>query len=166
MANSNVTGLDDWLKYLDDSPRKMEMSVHIGLEAGAQLIEATARANCPVGPPGSENVRLYGCYPGALRDSIRITMVAKKGRVVASIRAGGKTANADVYYAHLIEFSGAKPHIIRAAPGKSLNFGGRSYKSVHHPGMQPPPFLRPALDANELAAIGLLDQQIDLALQK
>ena len=156
-----ITGLDTFMKFLDDSPKTMQQGLHVGLLAGAELIEAAAKANCPVGPPGSENVRLYGDYEGALRDSIHTTVTEKNGRVLASIIAGGKTpGGADIHYAHLIEFSGAAPHVIKGRNGGSISFGGRSFKAVNHPGMRARPFMRPALDANEVAAVGEIDQQI------
>lgn len=166
MDNSGISGLDAFLKYLDDSPKKMQQGVHVGLFAGAQLIEAAAKANCSVGPPNSENVRLYGDYMGALRDSIRATVSEKDGKVFASVKAGGKMPNgAEVYYAHLIEFTGAAPHVIRGKNGP-ISFGGKTYDSINHPGMQAKPFLRPALDANEVAAIGLLDKEIESVINK
>lgn len=165
MANSEVTGLDDFLKYLSDSPAQMKKSVGVGVTAGAALIEAQAKANCPAADPNSENARLYGGYYGALRDSIHTTLIEKKGRVSASITAGGKQpSGTDIYYAHLIEFTGAAPHVIKAT-GKDLAFGGHAYREVNHPGFKAHPFLRPALDSNELAAVGLIDMAIDSLLK-
>lgn len=165
MATSEIKGLDTFLQFLTDSPAKMQDSVHAGLFAGAQLIEAQAKANCPVGDPGSENARLYGDYRGALRDSIRVVVTEKKGKVKATIQAGGTANGADIYYAHLIEFSGAAPHVIKGKGGGAVSFNGRTYTSIQHPGMAPKPFLRPALDANEVTAIGLIDQAVEAALK-
>lgn len=91
MANSSMPGLDDWLDFLTDSPKKMQLGARAGLYAGAQLIEAQAKANCPVGAPAGENAKLYGGYVGALRDSIRVTIGEKGSRVFASVKAGGNT---------------------------------------------------------------------------
>lgn len=162
---ADVQGLGDFLKFLDASPKKMQRGMHVGLEAGAEVIVASAKENCPVGPPNSENVRLHGDYEGALRDSIHASMSEKNSKVSVTIKAGGKLANgADIYYAHLIEFTGAAPHIITGKHGP-LSFNGRTYASVNHPGMQAKPFLRPALDAGEVAVIGIIDQQIAAALK-
>lgn len=145
----------------------MHAGVRVGLSAGALAIAEQAKANCPVGQPSAENVRLYGDYPGALRDSIRATVTEKGEMVYASVKAGGRTpGGADVYYAHLIEFTGAAPHVIKSAGGKALAFGGAQFNSVHHPGMQAHPFLRPALDAKELDAVALVDQAIQSVLEK
>jgi hypothetical protein len=166
MDNSTIKGLDSFLQFLSESPAKMQEGVHVGLVAGAHLIEAQAKANCPVAPPNSENASLYHDYYGALRDSIRVVLTEKAGRVSASVRAGGQLPNgADVYYAHLIEYTGAAPHVIKGRNGQPITFNGKSYESIQHPGFSPHPFLRPALDANELATIGLIDQGIDAALK-
>lgn len=167
MANSTVNGLDSFLAFLGDSPKQMQGAAHAGLLAGAQLIEAQAKANCPVGAPSAENVRLYGDYPGALRDTIHATVVEKNGKIYASIKAGGRTpSGADVYYAHLVEFTGAAAHVIKSRDGKALAFGGGAFNSVHHPGMKAHPFLRPAADARELEAVGLMDAAIQSVIGK
>lgn len=166
MDNSTIQGLDSFLQFLTDSPKNMQDNLHIGVLAGAQLIEAQAKANCPAAPPNSENAELYHDYFGALRDSIRVVMTEKGGRVSAYVRAGGTMPNGvDIYYAHLIEFTGAAPHVIKSRDGKPISFNGRSYESVMHPGFSRHPFLRPALDANELAAVGMIDQGIEAALK-
>jgi HK97 gp10 family phage protein len=153
MANDNVTGLDEWLRYLSDSPKKVQQGLHVGLLAGAELIEATAKANCPV-------------HLGELRDSIHASVKETGSKVVATIKAGGRAPDGTrINYAHLIEFTGAAPHEIKAKDGGALAFGGKVVRVIHHPGMQAKPFLRPALDMNEVAAIGLVDQQIDSVLK-
>jgi len=152
MTDSTVTGLDQLLEFLDDSPKKVQHGLHVGLLAGAELIEAAAKANCPV-------------HLGELRDSIHASIKESGTKVIATVTAGGTAPNGiKVWYAHLIEFTGAVPHEIKANNGGALSFGGHEYKVIHHPGMQAKPFLRPALDVNEVAAIGLVDQQIDDAL--
>jgi HK97 gp10 family phage protein len=152
MANSDVTGLDDFLKYLAGAPAQMKTSVGAGIAAGTALIEATAKANCPV-------------HLGELQSSIHAVVTDTVKGVYASVKAGGTAPDGTVInYAHLIEFSGAAPHVIEAH-GKELAFNGHTYPEVHHPGMQAHPFLRPALDANELAAVGLVDQAIDSLLK-
>jgi HK97 gp10 family phage protein len=153
MPDPTVTGLDAWLQYLTDQPKKMQHGLGIGLQAGAQLIEATAKANCPV-------------HLGELRESIHTTVKESGSNVVAKIVAGGKAPDGtQIAYAHLIEFSGAAPHLITGKNGGPVSFGGRTFKAIHHPGMQAKPFLRPAMDANEVAAIGLVDQQIENVIQ-
>lgn len=147
---THVKGLAELQKMLDTLPAKIERNfMRQALRAGARVIEAEAKANCPVGPPSAQGAKRYKLYAGALRDSIRSGVYAKGGRVTAYVRAGGKNkkTGADVWYAYFIEYSGAVAHIIKAAAGKVLAIGGGLYRSVEHPGMSARPFLRPALDS-------------------
>jgi HK97 gp10 family phage protein len=152
MADNSVTGLDDFLRYLVDAPAQMKASIGAGITAGTALVEASAKANCPV-------------HLGELQSSIHAVVTETAKGVYASVKAGGTAPDGTVInYAHLIEFSGAAPHVI-AAHGKELAFNGHAYPEVDHPGMKAHPFLRPALDANELAAVSLIDQAIDSLLK-
>lgn len=142
MSDIRVNGFADLQKFLDQLPAKIETNVIRGaLRAGAKSILEAAKQNVPVGEPNRENVRLYGGYAGALRDSIRISgrINKKKGNVTVSVKAGGKSnkTGADVFYAHMVEF-GTKPHII----GDGV-----------HPGVMPKPFMRPALDTEANTAV-------------
>jgi HK97 gp10 family phage protein len=152
-----VKGLRELQKLLDELPVKLETNVmRGGLRAGAKLILQQAKANAPKGQTASENERFYGGYAGALRDSIRLGTRLRGAWIMARVIVGGKSAaghKADVWYAHLIEFTGAKPHTITAKHKKGLTFGGLFFQSVHHPGMKAHPFLRPALDGMASAAV-------------
>lgn len=153
MADDSITGMDDFLKYLADVPAEMVAGVGVGIAAGAALIESSAKANCPV-------------HLGELQSSIHAVVTESAKGVYASVKAGGTAPDGTVInYAHLVEFSGAAPHVIKSKDGKDLAFGGHAYPEVHHPGMKAHPFLRPALDANELAAAGLVDQAIGSLLK-
>lgn len=125
------------------------------LNAGAKVIKNQAKANAPVGQPSAENVRLYGGYAGALRDSIRVGTRSKGGKVWAYIRAGGKSkrTKADVFYANMVEW-GTSPHVIQAKKGGVLRiFGDLFVKSINHPGMRAKAYMRPALDTQAGAAV-------------
>ncbi len=149
-----VKGLDELQKFLDQLPAKVEKNVLRGaLRAGAKPVLAAAKSGAPVGPPSGENARLYGGRAGALRDSLRISVNAKRGKVTASVKAGGSSKGGpDVYYARFVEY-GTRPHTIAAANKGFLAFAGGVYKSVEHPGARPKPFLRPALDTQAGAAV-------------
>lgn len=150
MSEIHITGLAELGKFMEQLPIKIEKNIsRSALRSGAKLIEAQAKANVPVGPPSGENKKLYGGYAGALRDSIRVTTRRHGSYINANVVAGGKNkkTGADVFYAHLIEFTGALPHLESAQNRKGLSFGGLFFQSVNHPGMQAHPFLRPALDA-------------------
>ena len=140
MSTIHVKGLSELNKFLQDLPVKMEANIMRGaLRAGLKPIKEAAIQNCPVADPNEENRIKYGGYRGALRDSIRISgrIDKKEGNVVARLIVGGKGKNgADVWYAHLIELTGAAPH--------SLSWRNTE---LNHPGFRPKPFLRPALDA-------------------
>lgn len=140
---ANVQGLADLLDYFAKSPINMHIGVRAGLYAGAKLIEAEAKTYCPVDS-------------GALRDTIHATIRETDKKIIATVSAG----NDIVTYAKYIEFSGARPHV-----EQNVAIGGHVYDEIHHPGMKPKPFLRPALDRQELAAVAEVDKQVEAALK-
>lgn len=174
MSTIHVRGLQDLQKFLSMLPSQIEANVLRGaLFAGAKVIRDEAKRLAPVAPPTAKNRRLYKGYAGALRDSIRAgAMLDKKaGEVYAYVRAGShgksrKGKGADAYYARWVEY-GTAAHVIKARPGGpsasalnrrarkgSLRIGGNFVgASVMHPGSQPRPFLRPALDRRARDAV-------------
>lgn len=154
MSEIHVRGLADLQKLLDTLAPKLERNVLRGaMRAAANVVKDEAKALCPVGPPSATGAKRYKLYTGALRDSIRVSVRAKGGRVTASVKAGGRLKNgADVWYAPIVE-RGAVAHKIKAAKGGFLAIGGGVYRSVDHPGMKAKPFLRPALDARAQDAV-------------
>ena len=149
-----VTGLAQLQALLDTLPPKLELNVMRGaLRAGAKLIMAQAQANVPVGGPSSGGAEKYNLYAGALRDSIHIGTKISRPYVMARVVVGGKKGGVDVWYAHIIEFTGAVPHTISAKGRAALSIGGMLFQSVHHPGMKAHPFLRPALDEEAQPAV-------------
>lgn len=151
-----VRGLSELQKFLDEFPVKVERNIMRGaLRAGIKQIKELAYSYAPVGLPNAENVSLYGGYVGALRDSIRIsTRGQKSGQPLVRLIAGGKNkkTGADVYYAHMIEF-GTRPHIIKTKKQSLIINGYFAGKEVQHPGINPRPFMRPALDSGASVAI-------------
>jgi len=141
----NIKGLSELQTFLSQLPAKIEANVIRGaLRAGVKPIRDAAKSAAPTGEPSETNKQRYRLYQGALRDSIRISgrIDRRDGKITASIIAGGKSkkTGADPFYAHFIEF-GTKPH------GK-------------HPGIQPRPFLRPAMDAQAGAAVVAVGEYI------
>jgi HK97 gp10 family phage protein len=131
-----ITGLAELHKALQELPAKIERNVlRGGLRAGANVIREEARNRAPV-------------KSGALRDSIRVSVRAKRGEVTATIKAGGKKA----WYAHLVEYGTAR-HFIKPKNRQSLFFAGLMKEVVDHPGAQRKPFMRPALDTKTQAAV-------------
>lgn len=150
----HVKGLEDLQKLLDILAPRIEKNIMRGaLRAGANVIKKEAQNNVPVGPASKEGARLYGAYAGALRDSVRVSTKSKRGKVTATVKAGGKTKKgADVFYAHMVEYA-TSSHVIKSKPGKALKFGNVTVKEVAHPGTKSQPFMRPALDARAQDAV-------------
>lgn len=145
MSEIKVTGFAELNAFLQKLPQKMEQNILRGaLRSGAKPMLEAARQAAPVGEPSDAAKRKYKVYAGALRDSLRVSarIDRRNGKVVASIKAGGKSkkTGADVFYAHFSEFV-TRPH--------ALSKGGE----LSHPGTDPRPFMRPALDGNATAAV-------------
>jgi HK97 gp10 family phage protein len=151
MAEIRIKGFSELNSFLEQLPSKLAANVVRGaLRQAAKPIAEAARNNAPVGEPSEANKKRYKVYAGALRDSIRVgaRIDSRNGQVVAYIRAGGriKKNGAIPFYAHFLEY-GTKPH--------SLTKSGRG--EIHHPGISPRPYMRPALDSeskNALIAAG------------
>jgi len=130
MADFEVQGLKELNERLQQLPVKLERNILRGaIRAGAQTIVQAAKQLCPVGDPSGENVRLYGGYRGALRDSIHARGVqSKNGMIIGGVSVGGTSKKGtDTFYARFIEFGTSK--------------------------MTARPFLRPAIDSKTPAAI-------------
>lgn len=168
MSEIHVSGLVDLEKMLRTLPDKMERNIlRSALRAGAREIQKEAKERCPSGEPSREGRWLYGHYKGALRDSIRISFKKRSSWLNYRITAGGKTKRGvDVFYAHMIEFTGAAAHEITPKKFGSLFIGGLFRKAANHPGMRPRPFMRPALDSQSGAAIIAVGNYIRQRLTK
>lgn len=143
MNDLKITGLAELDRALQDLPAKIERSVlRGGLRAGAKVIEAAARARVPA-------------KSGALRESIRVSMRVRRGRVAARIIAGNKQA----FYAHMVEF-GTAHHWIKPRNRKSLFLAGLFRELVDHPGARQKPFMRPALDSSAGPAVDAMASYI------
>ncbi|MDE2466756.1 MAG: HK97 gp10 family phage protein [Alphaproteobacteria bacterium] len=141
MADIRIEGLEGLQNLLDQFPARMEANVvRGGLRAAAKVIRDEARRRCPVGDPATLP---KGHEPGALRDSIRVSVSSRHGKITASIKAGGK---GNVYYAPMVEYGTAR-HLIKPKNRKSLFIAGLFKELVEHPGATKKPFMRPALDA-------------------
>lgn len=170
MSNeTNISGgraLDDLLKTL--SVKLQRNVLRAALSAGARVIVKEAKQRAPVGPTSSTNEAVYGGYPGALKDSVRLSSgVDRNGMPFASAKAGGQTKRgADTYYVQFVEY-GARPHVIRPRGKKRLQLGGQFIAgTVMHPGMQGKPFMRPAVDAAQAAAVAAVAAKIRERLTK
>ena len=137
MSEVHVKGLDQLQKFLDQLPAKLEANVMRGaLRCGMNVIQPVAQAN-------------VHSVSGALAKGLKIGTRVSGGTVIARLRATGKHA----FIAHMLEFTGAKPHKITAKKGGFLALFGVVRKSVQHPGFKARPFLRPALDGQAQNAV-------------
>lgn len=144
-----IKGAKELYDQLQQLPAKIERNVMRGaIRAGALIIEEEAKRQVPV-------------KSGALRDSVRVSVRAVRGRVFATIRAGNDKA----FYAHFVEF-GTAAHEERPQGAKSLFFAGLNRTIVEHPGAQPRPFMRPALDAKAQSAIDAVADYVRTRLPK
>lgn len=136
-----IAGGRELYDQLQQLPAKIERNVlRGGLRAGALVLKQEAARLAPV--------EAGGPHPGALRDSVRVSVRAVRDKVLATVRAGNDTA----FYAHFVEF-GTAAHEERPKGAKSLFFAGINRTVVEHPGAKPKPFMRPALDAKAQSAI-------------
>jgi HK97 gp10 family phage protein len=145
----NIKGGKELLAELHKMPAKLEANVmRAALRAGAAVIKAEVLQNVPVGTPAGTSITKYGSYAGALRDSVRVRVQSRAGRLRYSVRAGNEKA----WYWRFVEF-GTQPHEIRAHGSGRLYFNGYARGAVQHPGAAPHPFMRPAYDSKAGAAI-------------
>lgn len=185
MSEVHVKGLRELQAFLDQLTPKLEQNVMRGaLRQAAKVVAAEAKLLCPSGPTPKRNREKYGSYPGALRDSIKISTRVVNGRVMSLVKAGNEKA----WYARFVEY-GTRKHWIYAeirpqritrrgtlktmaintmnkkAKRGELVIGGKFVgEQVIHPGARPRPFLRPALDARAQDAVLAAAEYIKLRL--
>lgn len=159
-----IDGLSALNDILNSLPEKLEKNiVRSALRAGLKEMRDEAQARVPV-------------KSGALRESLKIKTKMNKGRPIAALTAGDKKA----WYAHLVEFgtggfyegtgkSVGGPYKIQSKKkGGALFLGGNGtpVKSVTHPGAKAQPFMRPAFDAGNQAALEAFVAKIKQRLTK
>lgn len=162
MSEIHVKGLSDLQKLLNTLPAKIEQNALRGaLRAAANVVKKEAQALVPK-------------QSGALRDSIRVSVRARYGKVTASIKAGGGPTKKQVrttpsgrtsvkysnaYYAHMVEY-GTRAHYLKSQKTKAWRLVANKQASsgfakrlvvtgetgAMHPGARPHPYMRPALD--------------------
>lgn len=149
VSELHVSGLFELDKLLKELPAKIEGNIMRGaMRAGAKVFADRAKELVPV-------------KSGQLRDSIKVRTKSRRGRVSATVRAGGKEA----FYAHMVEFGTAR-HFIKPRKRKSLFFAGLAREVVDHPGASPKPFMRPALDGGQVEAVNAAADYIRKRLAK
>lgn len=129
--------LDEFLKQFS---AKVEANIMRGaVRAGANEFKAAVKANL------AQNGSIDN---GELAASVRVGARLRAGTVTGSLKIGNKKA----YYWGWVEY-GTRPHVIKAKQARGLLFGGNVVAEVLHPGAQPKPYARPALDEKAPAAV-------------
>lgn len=138
-SSERVKGLAELQHALDTLPPKLEVNVvRGGMRAGAKVILVAAQASAS-----------FTDRSGELRDTLRISTSSRSGVVKASVLAGASKRDRRGWYAPLVE-RGTAPHDIHAKPGSLLAIG---VSHVRHPGASPHPFMVPAFDTHQHAAV-------------
>ena len=169
MDNSkHIKGLADLQKFLDVLPVKVEKNIMRGaLRAGMNVVKPDAQS------------RIHN-VSGALAKSLKVGTRARGGKVTANLRSRASRAEVPQNLDLWLEY-GTRPHFISVQDSekpinrrlsnkrgrvvlasmstvnryvRSLKIAGRFVgPTVFHPGSQPKPFMRPALDAQARAAV-------------
>lgn len=172
---TSIIGGRQLAEFLQQLPVKIEKNImRAALGAGARVIRDEAKQNVPV-------------QLGALKRSIKVSTNSKRGTVTAKVKAGDKRA----FYAHMVEY-GTRAHLIkvkeedrpinyrltrkrgvltrvsmRTINRNSLRIGNTFVGPViEHPGAQPRPYLRPALDDKSGDAIAAVAAKVRERLTK
>jgi HK97 gp10 family phage protein len=127
----------EWLG--DDVIKQIEKEGDGALFAGAEVLLDVAQSKAPV----DDGDLVRSGYVATARKS---TYTRRRGhRKEIRPDAGVAVMAFAMFYAHIVEI-GAKPHRIKARPGKRLRIGKSFVTEVRHPGTRGQPFIRPALD--------------------
>jgi HK97 gp10 family phage protein len=142
-----VSGQRELSLNLERFPEKLQRkALAAAMRAGGRVVRDIARQNVPV-------------KSGALRRSIRVTIVRRGGTLRARIIAGRNVKKDDAFYAWMVE-GGTKRHEIRPKGKKSLFIAGLFAEQINHPGARAKPFLGPALEAGAQAAIEAMREKL------
>ncbi len=153
MADTHVKGLAELNAILQSFPVKFEKNVLRGaLRAGMSVAKEESKTQLATNGSVDTGILLAG-----LKVSVRV----KSGTVTAKLKAGGPHG----YLAHWIEF-GTAAHTITSKAGGGMAFAGGVFRSIEHPGMQPKPFMRPALDAKQADIVVAVGEYIKARLDK
>jgi len=167
----HVKGLKELNAFLQTLPAKVEKNIlRGGLRAGVAVLRDEAKQRVPVGAPSSRGRKVYRNYRGLLRDSVRISVNTKRGRVTAKVKAGGRDSQTKgkpaAFYAHMVH-QGTKPHRIRPRkPGGALWVAGRWVGEVMHPGAKAQPFMAQSFSTKNRQALVAMRNYIAKRLVK
>jgi HK97 gp10 family phage protein len=158
-----VKGLRELGEALQAFPLKFERNVlRAALRRGAKVMADAM--DVPTGEPSS-TAKEHGGFPGAMKESLRVSVRLRRGQLTARVRVGGKVRGADVYYAHMVE-GGTKPHRIVPRTAKRLMIGGVLVDAVQHPGFEGRHFMRNAFRQTNGAAIDEVARYMEQRLRR
>jgi HK97 gp10 family phage protein len=148
-----LKGFDDINRILDALPKALGPKVvRACLREGVKPYIKEAKQNAS----NADNT-------GGLSKSIGI--LNNKGEVGITVGTRRGKRYKKGYIAHIVEY-GAKPHPIRAKPGKKLAFSNKGKSTVvdevWHKGIKDQPFLRPAWDSTK----GAVKREVAKSLKK
>lgn len=124
----------------DDVLKQFEQADDDALFAGGEVLLEVAQSKAPV---DDGDLRESGYVATASKSSY----TKRPGHRKEVRPTDGVAAVAfAIFYAHIVETTGARAHTIKAQPGKRLQIGKTLVSQVRHPGVQAQPYLRPALD--------------------
>jgi HK97 gp10 family phage protein len=179
ISETNLRGFSDLQKLLDTLPVKIEKNIMRGaLRAGAVIIANEAKRLVSV-ESGllRDSIRVRA---GRIVDKkITYRIIAGSGKTKKTVSvdksrsSGIKVTYGNPYYAPWVEY-GTAPHYEKATTAKGLALRPNSRASsgfanrwmswilsgVQHPGAKPHPFMRPALDSQQQAAIQAVGEYI------
>ena len=162
VSDSQVAGVSDLLKMLDQLPEKIKMNAVRGaVRASSRLFQLAAKNGAPQEIDAGPKAPSFVSHTGALKASIRVSVRVSGDYVNGRIIAGNKKA----FYARWVEF-GTAAHYIRPANAKSLFLAGLMREDVHHPGARKHPFMRPAFDTTTEAAISTFAAYVQRRIDK
>jgi len=111
--------------------------------------------------------RLSGAMAKGIRGSARLDRA--RGAVVGKVRVKAtksmRRKGQNPYYAHMV-IGGTKPHVIPKRPRGVVAFGGRVYRTVHHPGSKGNDFFERAARVAFPQAVDKFEKKLGQALEK
>ena len=130
MSDTHIKGGAELQRFLDQLAPQIEKNIMRGaMRQGANVSKKEAQLQLTAN--GSVDT-------GLLKKGLKVSTNSKGGRVTAYLKVKGKHG----YLARWIEYGVAAHGVKKGARRKS----GKGQDGILHPGFNPQPFLRPALD--------------------
>ncbi len=149
MSQSNVNGLKDLNEFLSQLAPRIEKNIMRGaMREGAKVVHGDAKQ------------RIHN-VSGQLAAGLKVSTGSKGGVVIAKVKTTGPHAHVGKW----LEY-GVAAHRIDPIVKNALSFNGVAFEGFDHPGVHALPFMRPALDAQQQAALLAVGEGIKKRLTK